>query len=123
MPAAPDETLRVQLRAEYGRILAWAIAAPVKLPLAPDEIAAGAEHARTENDPIGAWLEQYYQKDPEGRTWSADLYDGYCRDLPDDKRPTQRSFGVKLTEKFGIPITKWASGKTVKMRRCTRRAE
>ena len=123
VPAAPDETLRVQLRAEYGRILAWAIAAPVKLPQAPDEMKAGAEYARNERDPIGAWLDEHYTFDPAGVTWYADLYGAYCEDLPEDKRPSNQLFGTKLTERYGHPVTAWMNGKTVKVRHCTRLAQ
>ena len=120
---APDTTLRDQLRAEYGRILAWSLAAPVKLPKAPDEMEAGAEHARNERDPIGAWLDETYARDPAGVTWSADLYDAYTSAMPEDKRPTKHAFGTKLTEKYGAPKTAWISGKAAKVRRCTRKAQ
>ena len=123
VPAAPDETLRVQLRAEYGRILAWAIAAPVKLPQAPDEMKAGAEYARNERDPIGAWLDEHYTFDPAGVTWYVDLYGAYCKDLPEDKRPSNQLFGTKLTERYGHPVTAWVNGKSVKVRHCTRLAQ
>ena len=119
LPAAPDETLRDQLRAEYGRILAWALAAPIKLPASPDEMKAGAEHARTERDPVGAWLDEHYQPDSAGVTPSAEMYERYCETLSADKLPTIHSYGYRLTEKYGAPFTCRVDGRPTKARRCS----
>ena len=52
VPTPPDTTLKAKLEAEAGRILQWALDAPIEQPTMPVELRLAAEAVRDEQNPV-----------------------------------------------------------------------
>jgi putative DNA primase/helicase len=82
-PAEPDKDLETKLRAEYPRILAWAIEGTAKwlregLPR-PSAIAVATEEYFKDQDIFGQWIDEYCELDAVARGRPTELFSSWSR--------------------------------------------
>ena len=121
MPTKPDTALKEKLQAEAGRILQWAIDAPIQEPTMPVELRLAAEAVRDEQDPVRAWIRETWKGDPLGLTVSTAMFERYhmrFTAVPDREQLTENAFGRLLTGEFGPAVRKPVDGLKVRIRRC-----
>ena len=117
-PARADVGLKERLRAEAGRILAWALAGPVEQPEVPNAIRASADAYREEEDVLADWIAACLVLDegefvPSRTLWTS--YEEWCR-LESIEAVKHRTFSMLLTERFGRPYVQDVDGKKFKCR-------
>ena len=122
-PANKDTDLPAKLRAEAGRILAWALDGDTAEPTMPAELAGAAEAVRDEQNPVAAWIRESWRPDPLRRTPSAEMYAAYLRrfaDVPDRDQVSETAFAKLLTAEFGPKVTPRPviDGRKVSVRKC-----
>ena len=102
-PAEPDSTLKEKLRAEGGRILRWALAAPAEQPPVPSEVTAVVQRYRDDSDPLADWLAACVTEDGNAYEPVRALRESYEQwSRAEGQEPIQaRTFGTLLTERFG----------------------
>lgn len=76
----------------------------------PEQVIAAGQQFAWRSDPVGAWLSQRTEIDPDARTAASELFDDFQRTRPDGARAvTQTEFGRRL-KAAGVPSTRAASG-------------
>ena len=119
-----DDTLRLKLRQEAGRILQWALDAPQEAPHSPAEMLMAAESLRADQDPAGEWIDDTYMPDPKGTTTSAEAYAKYTDAVGEKGQPVaRRTLDRLMADRFGPTRAMRIDGNVHKVRRCTDRAE
>ena len=120
-PTPPDTTLKQKLEAEAGRILQWALDAPIAEPTMPAELRLAAEAVRDEQNPVRAWIRETWKGDPLGLTGSAAMFARYkarFHDVPEREQLTETAFGRMVTGEFGPSRRKTVDGAQASIRQC-----
>ena len=120
-PTPPDTALKEKLEAEAGRILQWALDAPIAEPTMPAELRLAAEAVRDEQNPVRAWIRETWKGDPLGLTGSAAMFARYkarFHDVPERELLTETAFGRMVTGEFGPSRRKTVDGAQASIRQC-----
>ena len=120
-PTPPDTALKEKLEAEAGRILQWALDAPIAEPTMPAELRLAAEAVRDEQNPVRAWIRETWKGDPLGLTGSAAMFARYkarFHDVPEREQLTETAFGRMVTGEFGPSRRKTVDGAQASIRQC-----
>lgn len=80
-PSAPDDR-KARMPAEDGRILAWALDAPMDEPTVPYEMTRSAAAMRDEQNPVADWINATWVKDPKGFTSNTAAWNHYMKAGP-----------------------------------------